>query len=136
MMTKGLEGFSLWNESSMSKMMRATHRLRETSEEVAVDIAMAILEEVSEVGTVEAVASEEEASEEIHVEVSEVVALEEVTEVTLEEASEAATEEDSEEGLEVAIEGALEAAEEDLIINRTEREIISSTAKTNDIINI
>lgn len=137
MMTKGLEGYSLLNESSMSRMMmRATRHQRETSEEVVGDTVTAISEVGSEVGTVEAVASEEEASEEIHVEVSEVVALGELTEV----ASEAATEEGSEvaieEDSEVAIEVALEAAGEDLIISRTEREIISSIAKTNDIINI
>jgi len=135
-MTKGLEGYSLLNESSMSRMMRATRHQRETSEVGVVDTATAISEVGSEVGTVEAVASEEEDSEEIHVEVSEVVALGEVTEV----ASEAATEEGSEvaieEDSEVAIEVALEAAGEDLIISRTEREIISSIAKTNDIINI
>ena len=144
MMTKGLEGYSLWNEYSMSRTMRATHRLRETSEVVVVDIAMAISEVVSEVGTVEAVASEAEASEEIHVEVTEVVASEEVTEVASEVESEVATEvdseaatvEDSEAVLEVAIEVASEVAGEDLIINRTEKETISSRAKTNDIIKI
>jgi hypothetical protein len=140
MMTKGLEGYSLWNEYSMSRTMRAILHLQETSEEGVVDTAMAI----SEVGTVEAVASEAVASEEIHVEASEVVASEEVTEVASEVDSEVATEvdseaatvEDSEAVLEVAIEVASEEAGEDLIINRTEKETISSKAKTNDIIKI
>ena len=144
MMTKGLEGFSLWNESNMYRMMRATHQLGETSEVVVVVSAMAISEEVSEVGTVEAMASEA-ASEEIHEEVLEVVALEEATEAALEAASEEASEVAIEEGTEVAteedsevaIEGAIEAAEEALIeILQTEREIISSIAKMIDIIKI
>ena len=137
-MTKGLEGYCLWNESSMSKMMRATHHLLENQEVVVVVSAVAILEEVPEVGIVEVVASEA-AIVEIHEEVSEVAieeALEEALEVAIEEATEVALEAATEEGsAEAAIEGAIEAAEEALIeILRTEREIISSIAKTNDII--